>query len=665
MQTPGVAPAFYPAHQANPDLALRTGQMVFGKVHKIYPNQTADITIGNVKITARLDAPISMGEGYWFQVKRGGDAAELKVLRTENATTAKAAPLQVLAHLSLPPSKENIELAKMFIENQLPITKENILQSVKWAAESKDRASAFQAVKTIHSLSLPLTDKVFQAIASFENKMPLQHAITNLLTGLNDGVSETETSLKAVLSHLLAPSAEKAADSGIRKLMNAWLSFDGTLKDQSYRMLQTIGIFPKNTSQNSALLQALNQLSNQGGLVMEMGMQNALRQLTEAMNSGPGQTANLKALTMFKQVVEGQIRETPAPTKEGLMWREIGKLLGQAPRRDAAEPKLNAYPEHNHPLNSSLVGMKAAGKTNEGMEAILFNTARKLLQYALSSFQVPGGSVSMIKSINPGIQTDAVKQLLNHVLQQQIGYGDPSPSSQSGEIQFLQKVMQEEAKAIQAPLQSVLSSDLKAAIKLMGFGFEHYLANLDNSSLLKENELRALKPLLIKWMSENASSPYREQAEMVTNKITGQQLLSQSSGPIQHFLVQIPFPLGQHRTDVTFQWSGRKKKDGKIDSSYCRVLFYLQLENIHDTVIDMAVQNKVVKVTVNNLLADMVKEAAKPYMEQLKSGLEGAGYRLSSVVFEKPAPSGLPVQAEAALTQAFGPTSYSGVDIKI
>ena len=27
------------------------------------------------------------------------------------------------------------------------------------------------------------------------------------------------------------------------------------------------------------------------------------------------------------------------------------------------------------------------------------------------------------------------------------------------------------------------------------------------------------------------------------------------------------------------QWSGRKKENGQIDPSFCRVLFYLELEN--------------------------------------------------------------------------------------
>ena len=42
------------------------------------------------------------------------------------------------------------------------------------------------------------------------------------------------------------------------------------------------------------------------------------------------------------------------------------------------------------------------------------------------------------------------------------------------------------------------------------------------------------------------------------------------------------------------------KEDGKIDPDFARILFYLDLESINKTVIDMQVQNRVVTVTVFN-----------------------------------------------------------------
>lgn len=100
-------------------------------------------------------------------------------------------------------------------------------------------------------------------------------------------------------------------------------------------------------------------------------------------------------------------------------------------------------------------------------------------------------------------------------------------------------------------------------------------------------DLETLKPLLLKLLNEQIPASIKEMAEQVLNRITAQQILSQENGPIQNLLLTLPINLGSTQTDLTLQWSGRKTKDGKIDPDYCRVLFYLELERLKETVIDM------------------------------------------------------------------------------
>lgn len=69
--------------------------------------------------------------------------------------------------------------------------------------------------------------------------------------------------------------------------------------------------------------------------------------------------------------------------------------------------------------------------------------------------------------------------------------------------------------------------------------------------------------------------------------------------------------------DATLQWNGRMKEDGKIDANYARILFYLQMESMKETVIDMQVQNRVVTVTVFNENSDIAFQA-----ESLKTALK-------------------------------------------
>ena len=109
------------------------------------------------------------------------------------------------------------------------------------------------------------------------------------------------------------------------------------------------------------------------------------------------------------------------------------------------------------------------------------------------------------------------------------------------------------------------------------------------------------------------------------------------------------------------QWSGKKKQDGSIDPSFCRILFYLQLNHLQETVIDVIVQNSIIKVTILNERATALKVASQPYVAYMKEKLGEAGYTVSSVSFESLALSQFTVQNAPEKE----PISYSGVDIKI
>ena len=69
--------------------------------------------------------------------------------------------------------------------------------------------------------------------------------------------------------------------------------------------------------------------------------------------------------------------------------------------------------------------------------------------------------------------------------------------------------------------------------------------------------------------------------------------------------------------DATLQWNGRMKDNGKIDANYARVLFYLQMASMQETVIDMQVQNRVVTVTVFNENSE-IQSLAEPLKAALK-----------------------------------------------
>lgn len=206
---------------------------------------------------------------------------------------------------------------------------------------------------------------------------------------------------------------------------------------------------------------------------------------------------------------------------------------------------------------------------------------------------------------------------------------------------------------------------VKSMIKGLGLTYEHDIVNF-----LKQHEgesvakLEMLKPLLMQLLGEEASIPMKEAAERLLYKITGFQVLSQEAGPIMQFVFQIPLSFSDRRTDLTMQWSGRKTKDGKIDPNYCRVMFYLHLDFIEETIVDMQVQNRIMNISIINERNDL-KWLASPFLAQLKEGLTKINYQLSSVSFDMPAKEKQKNDMRDTLAAIVVPNQVSGVDYRI
>ncbi len=108
------------------------------------------------------------------------------------------------------------------------------------------------------------------------------------------------------------------------------------------------------------------------------------------------------------------------------------------------------------------------------------------------------------------------------------------------------------------------------------------------------------------------------------------QLLSGENGHQHQLIMQVPLDFFGKRMDATLQWNGRMGKDGKIDANFARVLFYLNMESLQETVIDMQVQNRIVTITIFNE-DPQLNLLAEPLKQSLKSGLFDKEYHLSGI----------------------------------
>jgi hypothetical protein len=197
------------------------------------------------------------------------------------------------------------------------------------------------------------------------------------------------------------------------------------------------------------------------------------------------------------------------------------------------------------------------------------------------------------------------------------------------------------------PLKQLISSILvnQSAEKLdTGSDVQQMLKNLITSLGLEyESEVKAwattkqdstdpfhsLKPMLMSAMAELGTNG--KELEPLLHRLTGMQLISHEPiGSMLQMVMQLPVSFGGKQSDITLQWSGRKTEKGQIDAEYCRILFYLNLQSISQTVIDMQIQNKVIHLTVLNENKDL-EPIVKAFTPTLKEKLETIGYTLSFI----------------------------------
>jgi hypothetical protein len=212
--------------------------------------------------------------------------------------------------------------------------------------------------------------------------------------------------------------------------------------------------------------------------------------------------------------------------------------------------------------------------------------------------------------------------------------------------------------------RSMLVQYLKEIMQQMGLAHEHeFVQFLKHGQEGGEMNRDSLKSLLMNFLGENPTGVVREMAENILHKITGLQLLGQESGPIQQIALQLPIMLGQKAVDLTMQWSGKKQENGKIDPAYCRVLFYIELEYLQGTVVDMQVQNRVIRLEIINE-HEQLKRFATPFIEELKENLQTMNFTLSAVQFARPEEKASR-QAKVHSASIFDKGQYTGVDIRI
>lgn len=596
---------------------FRPGQIINGKIIKLFPDQVAEVQIGNQKMVAQLEVPLSANERYWFQVQPGEGKVHLKLISSSGEEKGQPGNLtRILSEFGLQPTKENLDLVRFFIKEQLPVNGELLKLASEWLKTVGSRTAGEDAIKMLLTRGMPVTKAAFEALYTATKEQSLVMLLEQLGKSLEAAdESDTVVSLRKLLNEMLPANKTISSAAALNHLTSAWLGSNGKQSEAALDLLQQYGAIPAKSSEKNVLQQLLSNLQNLDGAEENLpeGLK-FLKTVLTLIEKGDSFSA--------RQIMASFINDKSFPVND--LADSLHFIFDRANGKDTnTQTGLQAFKQLlSHSNASSALSLLLAGKADWEQAGL------KLLEAA--GRQQQAGTVGMHAQL----------------LSEAAGKAEPAPALQENGLSLLSDVK------------------IKRFLSALGLSYEHHL-----SEIMKDGEVGkaqvpdTLKSLTLRLLNENPPQIVKDAAEPLVNKLTGFQLLSQEAGPIQQLVVQVPIFLGGKTSELSMQWSGKRTEDGKIDADFCRVLFYLKLQYLDDTIIDMQVQNRVMSIQIFNDQPNL-KKMAEQMTPILKTKLSELEYKLSSVHFHVPGESN-GRSNQRSLSELYGQKEYYGVDIKI
>jgi len=600
---------------SNRMLPLKEGQVIHGSIIKLFPNETAELQIGTQKVIAKLEIPLQAGNAHFFQVTKSEPNLQLKVVSEPliQSNSSSQATVQLMKAMNLSNTKEMQVAVQFFLKEQIPIAKDQLIQAeqlLKQLPTNVTMKSALESIQKMIELKIPLTPKLFETVISGKSKEGLHSLLQSFKAALLQDTTisiNSKSSLLQILQKLTEPFEEPAAGAVLGK------------------QIETLQNTQVSISTKLPILQALKQA---GILPIQATLSQSTFPLTQAtLKNTAGELMGklVQATPNEKETIIEQVKNWVS-SQATLNITQKEQILSVLKSRDP-----NGQIIH---INNALI--KAFSEQSQNAVFLKDENGITPKEHLLSLLGKSSGSESFSQNLQQILKIS--KNSSNSIISQQM-------------IQSEETVLQQlDGKAFEHAMKEVL--------KTLGFSYEARLGG--NSEEIRQIAF-TLKPQLVELIqNQTVSANVKEQAELVLGRMNGLQLLSNENGPQHQLLMQVPLEFLGKKMDATLEWKGRMLENGKIDPEFARIMFYLQLEALEETVIDMQVQNRIVTINLYNHDANLQTQA-EMLKESLKKGLQAVGYQLSGVFVktfeEQKLSSKINVKSSVIETQ--------GVDIRI
>ncbi|WP_091494315.1 hypothetical protein [Amphibacillus marinus] len=578
-------------------LSLRAGQVVRGEIRQIYPNQTALIQIGRHQITAQLETNLEVGQSFVFEVQATEGLPELKIITAVHSKQALAEQVaQLLEYLGEKQSKGAQQFLNQVLREELTPSFSDLKQALALLKGQNDTEIQTILLSMIKD-QIPITHEAFAAIRTLESKQSVQQDMGMLAKELAEKpaghLSELEQQLLGRIQKVVSSATVFGQqDSGqqvnpsevivpeFHKLHSSSSILFSTVTNRflSEAIVNLLGALPEQRSGSSVVTtNTLNNLLN--SLVSNQG---DLSQLSHDLKGkGP----------LIEQLLTDQLS---IPQRQ---LNQLTRFVEGITTVSLKESQSNFVKLSNFFSENPI----AFAKIND-----------KLPDYA----QVEFIKVFEERSIE---QFSTIKAPLLSLLDNQIPHAD-----QAKVFHLLNQLTDGDRQALSIKQQFIIG--FKDYLINSGLDYEYQLSQGREGD---EQQLASLKQLLME--SYTNQQPNNQLLKTIIDSITGQQLyLIREDQNYIHVMLQLPGFLNQEQ-NIKIEMQSQKKESNQLDSDFCRIAFYLDLERIGTTVLDMHIQNRIVNVTVYN------KEDLSPffmqYKTELKAGLKALQYELSAVSY--------------------------------
>ncbi|RPF56011.1 hypothetical protein [Aquisalibacillus elongatus] len=589
-------------------LTLREGQLVTGRVAKFFPGDKAAINLSGHQVVAQLDTSLQSNQNYLMQVK-GSNPIQLQVVNEQSVSSYLDAAQRLISMAGAKANQsEQLLLARM-LEQQLPI-KLNQVSSLIQLAKQNHVPNQSSILTEMVQRQLPLNQDVFNAIHQRVNQ-PL--SFSNVINDVKGLLNQVQTVDSIQLGQRLNMLSQ------------------GTVNQNE--VLQTFALQTlKEVGQGS---QTTFNLFQKAGLISS---QTTFQEWSNAWRSWASQHQ-----VQFQST--NQSSSLP-PLPFNITADQITNTVQQL-SQNQIEPKSNELPLLR--TMAQYLNQLASGQS-------LNQQQQQLLQRGISS------------GVWQNVQTEGHQQLTQAISNQNWQQAQTLLQSNNGQSLLNQltalidqQVTQGEQRALSF-WQTMAS--LNASNESQSFQHIKNLMQLIQVETSVQREYPSMMTLIQSVQSQSNQTGLNEALQQM-NQIVQSMHLSQNESSMRDwmsFTLQIPKDdLGLNQ-DLFMEFEGNQQEDGQLNPYQCRVIFYLDLPQLNETIIDMHVQNQVTSISIYHENPDKLKQVAEPLIPHLKENLSDKGYSAVQVTFKSIYERH---QTETKKVQAYTKDWSQGVDFRV